>query len=122
MVFNHILDFGSGSEMASQAAECAGEQGRFWEMHLVLFQNQSRLFGFDTGPALRELAQQVGLDRAQFDTCLSSQRYLSKVRAQHEAAKAAGVRLRPTFDINGQRVQGALPFEQLRQFIDAKLK
>jgi protein-disulfide isomerase len=121
LVFSHILDYGGRSELASQAAECAGDQGRFWEMHDRMFEQQSLLWGPDERGALEQIATGQKLDLAQFNNCLDSKKYLDKVRQMHLAAKQAGIRIRPTFDINGQRVQGALAYEPLSTIIDGLL-
>ena len=118
--FNHMLDFGAPSEVASQAAECAGDQRSFWKMHDALFANQDRLWDSTVG-VVKALAQEIKLDAGAFNACMDSGKYLAKVRAQDAARKSAGVRIRPTFDINGQRIQGAANFDLFQQFIQKAL-
>jgi protein-disulfide isomerase len=121
LVFWHVLDFGDNSQAASEAAECAGEQSFFWEMHALLFERQSQMWRNPRQMAV-ELAGEVSeLDQDRFRTCMTEARYAEKVRADDQARRRMRVRLRPTFDINGQRVQGALPYEQLSRVLDEAL-
>jgi len=121
LVYWHILDFGPPSQAASEAAECAGEQGRFWEMHRILFEEQARMWENPRQTAL-ELAKRVpGLDRERFRTCMAEGRYAAKVRADDQARREMGIRFRPTFDINGRRVPGAVPYAQLSRILDEAL-
>lgn len=121
LVFWHILDFGPPSQAASEAAECAGEQGHFWEMHRVLFENQGQMWRNPRQTAV-ELARQVpGLDLDRFQSCMAEGRYATRVQADDRARRELGVRFRPTFDINGRRVPGAVPYEQMSQILDEAL-
>ncbi|MCX7852624.1 MAG: DsbA family protein [Caldilineales bacterium] len=115
--FWHILDF-PNSVQASAAAECAGQQGAFWRMHDLLFQNQDRLWrGEET--VLTELAASLGLDTAAFGACLAGGEMHERARAVDRLVKAQGVRVRPTFEVNGQRLQGSPPLAQWRQILDS---
>ena len=96
---------------ASEAARCAGDQGRYWQMHNLLFQNQ------DTWSPLSNVsnvfsgyAGQLGLNRGTFDACMSSGTHNAAVVAAGEAAIGAGAQATPTFSVNGQLVEsGNLP-------------
>lgn len=122
LVFRHILDF-SRSQAASEAAECAGAQGRFWAMHHILYEKQGEWASAgDMSQTFIGYAASLGLDTAAFGQCYDSHQFAEKVRADDAAAKAAGIRTRPTFDVNGRRVEGALPFAQFRRVIDAALE
>jgi predicted DsbA family dithiol-disulfide isomerase len=103
---------------ASQAGHCANEQGKFWDMHDLLFQNQ-RALQIDK---LRGYATQIGLDQAKFDECLDSDRHAATVEADTKAGAAVGVRGTPAFFVNGQFLNGAQPFENFQKLIDAELK
>jgi protein-disulfide isomerase len=119
LIFRHILDYGDPSLFASQAAECAGEQGKFWAMHELLFQRQD-LVWTGTVDLFRNWARDdLKIDADRFATCVSSGKYKSKVDGVYAAARASGVRVRPTFDINGKRVQGALDFSEFQKIFDA---
>jgi protein-disulfide isomerase len=111
---------------AAEAAYCAGEQGRFWEMHDVLFQNQHAL----EPPQLTEHARTIGLDAATFRRCLTSGRHASQVDRGIADGAAAGVQGTPGFIIGrtregdiveGTALRGALPLETFRQIIDQLL-
>ena len=84
---------------AAEAAEGAGAQGRFWEMHDVLFENQTALQDTD----LVAYAKQVGAERAQFVRDLSGHAYAARVREHFMGGVRSGVNGTPTFFINGLR-------------------
>ncbi|MBI3734464.1 MAG: thioredoxin domain-containing protein [Chloroflexi bacterium] len=119
LVFRHILDFGEPSLFASQAAECAGDQGAFWAMHGLLYQRQDAVWTADAALFKGWAKDDLHIDADAFAGCLTSSKYKSKVEAQYAAARASGVRIRPTFDINGKRVQGAISFDEFRKILDA---
>lgn len=102
---------------ASEAAHCAGEQGKYWEMHDVMFANQRQL----QVPALKQAARGLGLDGAKFDQCLDSGTHTANVRADYELGEKMGVNSTPTIYINGRPLVGAQPFEQFKQIIDEEL-
>src|SRR5262245_9620297 len=78
---------------AAEAAHCAGDQGKYWEMHDLLFKNQRAL----TGPQLAEHARTVGLEPNAFGGCLSSGKYADRVSKGLEDGLAAGVQGTPSF-------------------------
>ena len=102
---------------ASEAAECAGEQGKFWEMHDIIFENQTAM----TVDDLKSYAKNIGLNASDFDTCLDDGRYTSKVQQNMQAAQAAGITGTPGTFINGQLIKGAYPFDTFKAVIDAEL-
>lgn len=109
---------------ASEASECANEQGNFWEYHDELFNKQDEWAG-KTGDgvttAFVELAGTVGLDTTQFQTCLENDKYADQVAADLKDAQSAQVDGTPTFFINGNRVIGAVPLSELSAAIDKEL-
>lgn len=111
---------------AAEAAHCAGDQGKFWEMHDVLFQNAKAL----SPPQLAEHARAVGLDGAAFDECLASGRHAARVERGLADGAAAGVRGTPAFVIGktkagdvveGTPIRGAQSLETFRRIIDQAL-
>jgi protein-disulfide isomerase len=82
---------------AAQAAECAGAQGRFWEMHDLLFEHQQRLTRRD----LDAYAGRLGLDMARFAAEMGDEVYLQRVREHMEGARRSHVRTTPGFFVNG---------------------
>ncbi|MCX9078783.1 MAG: thioredoxin domain-containing protein, partial [Candidatus Methanoperedens sp.] len=117
-VFRDAPILGPASGWAALAAECADDQGKFWEYHDLLFANQGDL----TRQNLTVYAQQVGLDTTTFDTCVDNQTHLEELQNDLSAAQAAGVSGTPTFFINGRRVVGAQPYEVFAQIIDEELE
>ena len=102
---------------AAEAGRCAFEQGKFWQYHDSLFQNQGRL----DAVGLKAQARDVGLDGAAFDRCLESGKYTEAVKKAFDEGMGLGVTGTPTFVINGQKVVGAQPFSALKAVIDAEL-
>lgn len=111
------LSFHQNAVKAHQAAYCAKEQDKFWDMNDKLFSNQQAL-GLDK---LRGYAKELGLDTAKFDACLDSDKYIDKIRANQAAGAAAGVSGTPAFFINGIPLSGARPFSEFQKIIDAEL-
>jgi protein-disulfide isomerase len=93
------------SLQASVAAECAREQGKFWPYHDKLYANQHALSLAD----LSSYAEQVGLDTAQFQSCVVEDRYKAAVEADLDTAVDLGLRGTPTFFFNGQKIEGVIP-------------
>jgi len=85
---------------AAEAAHCAVEQGKYWEMHEVLFQNQRTL----APPQLAEYARTVGVDGSKFDECLSSGRHAARVERGLAEGAAVGVQGTPTFVVGRRRL------------------
>ncbi len=83
---------------AAQSAECAGGQGRFWEMHDLLFANQEYLRATD----LRRYADRLGLEMARYIAEMDDQVYRPRVREQLQSGLDSGVRATPTFFVNGR--------------------
>lgn len=92
---------------AAMAAEAAGEQGKFWEMSKLLFENQDRL---STAP-WTELADQLTLDRTKFDTALNSQTLKAKIDRDEAAAIALKIPGTPSFFLNGVRLEVSSPLD-----------
>jgi len=101
---------------AAEAANCAGDQERYWEFSDDLF--SSDVLGRET---YERLAQELALDLEIFTECLDDQRYKAEVEADFNFASELGVRSTPTFFINGLAVVGAQPFEVFEQIIDMEL-
>jgi protein-disulfide isomerase len=112
------LPFHKSAGPAAEAAMAAHAQGKFWEMHDKLFENNKAL----DAPSLEKYAQEIGLNVAKFKADMESRRYESAVKADVEYGKTLGQFGTPTFFINGRKVSGALPFESFKQIIDEELK
>src|SRR5262249_15232850 len=96
------LPFHAHSVLAHEAAVAAGAQGKFWEMHDLLFANQERLSEND----LLQYAKQLQLDIPDFQNALRSHSYRGVVDADVDEARGLGVTGTPTFFINGKRLVG----------------
>jgi protein-disulfide isomerase len=105
------------AQKASEASECADDQGKFWEYHDVVFANQSAI----DVDSLKGYAAELGLDTGTFDECLDSGKYEQEVLQDMQDGQAAGASGTPAFFINGQHVSGAQPFSVFQQVIDAAL-
>ncbi len=93
---------------AAEAARCAGDQGQFWQMHAMLYRNQDQWSPLSTVTnVFSGYAGQLGLNRAQFDSCMSNGTHRAAVVAAAEAAIAAGANATPTFSVNGQLVDAS---------------
>lgn len=106
-VFRHLplVDVHPKAELAAEAAEAAGAQGRYWEMHDRLYANQDRL----KAPMLVEHAAAIGLDLARFTRDLGDGRFAEHVREDAESAEASGAGGTPTFFVGERRHTG--PFD-----------
>jgi protein-disulfide isomerase len=83
---------------AAEVAECAAAQGKFWQMHDLLFENQAHL----KLPQLRDYARSLDLDMARVTAELDDEIYLQRVREHQRSGQASGVRATPTFFVNGR--------------------
>jgi protein-disulfide isomerase len=94
---------------AAEAAEAAGAQGKFWEMHDRLFENQRAL----DHPHLVQSARELGLDVPRFETALAEHTYANRVHEDFLSGARSGVNGTPTFYINGRRHDGSYDLETL---------
>lgn len=102
---------------AAEAGQCAREQGRFWEYHDRLFANQQAL----EPELLKKYAADLGLDAAQFNSCLDTAKYAERVQEQMGAGAQLGVSSTPSIFINGRLLSGAQPYETFTAVIDEEL-
>jgi protein-disulfide isomerase len=102
---------------AAEAGNCAKEQGKFWELHDMMFSRQSEL-GVDD---LKRHARELGMDQDAFDACLDSGRFAERVNADLTAGQQYGVSSTPTVFINGRAVMGAAPFAMFSAIIREEL-
>jgi protein-disulfide isomerase len=118
ILYKHFpLSFHREAMNAHRASLAAGEQGKFWEMHDMIFDSPAGL----SPEAMRKHAETLGLDLAKFDADYKSDRILAKITADQEEGKKALVRGTPAFFVNGKMISGAQPFEAFKKEIDAQL-
>jgi protein-disulfide isomerase len=122
------LPFHKQAFKAAEAAHCGGEQGRFWEMHDFLFQNQSAL----APDQLAAHARSLGLDEAKFQRCLGSGKFADAIKSDIADAGTVGITGTPTFLIGvvqpgddrvkvGKKLVGAKSYEEFKAAIDGML-
>jgi protein-disulfide isomerase len=115
---NYPLPFHNNAEPAAEAAMAAGAQGKFWQMHDKLFENNTAL----DRPNLEKYAQELGLDMAKFKADLDSQKYKDSIQADTKEGQAVGVNGTPAVFINGRKINGAYPWETFKKIADDELK
>ncbi|HEY7063538.1 MAG TPA: thioredoxin domain-containing protein [Chloroflexota bacterium] len=121
LVWHNFAFLGQESVWAAEAADCADEQGRFWDYHDKLYAAQSgENRGTFSKDNLKRFAADLGLDQPAFNACVDSDRYAGQVKAETEAGRQQGVRVTPTLFVNGQKLEGVPSFEQLSQVIAAQ--
>jgi protein-disulfide isomerase len=109
---------------ASLAAACANDQGKFWEMHDAIFQNQDRWNGEATSrprPVLADLAKGLGLDMSKYGACMDNETHHAQIQANLMEAERRGVNQTPTFVIGDKIVPGAIPYDTFRKLVDDEL-
>jgi protein-disulfide isomerase len=102
---------------AHEAARCAGEQGKFWEYHALLYQNAPRA----SPDELRAYAAQAGVEPAAFQACVDERRYRAAVQQDVDEGRRLGVSATPTFFVNGRQISGALPLGRFIEVIEDEL-
>jgi protein-disulfide isomerase len=124
--FRPVLDFNPRSQVATEAAYCAGDQdpARFWAMHNLLFEQQAELWAAsDAAPVVKRFAGELGLRQADFTACLDSGKFKVQVVAHDQARRDAGIRQRPSFRVvgpaqpTGRLAAGSQPFDAFQKLI-----
>ena len=122
LVYKHSAFLGQESVWAAQAAECAADQGKFWEYHDLLFEKQDgENVGTYTKENLLSYAKELGLDTAKFEPCVKNDETLQRVVTDTNEGRQVGVTGTPTFFINGKPLVGAQPAQAFQAQIDAAL-
>ena len=109
------LSFHANAQKAHEAAECAGDQDMYYEMHDALFEN-----GVSGGvAAFKTFAADLGLNQAEFDDCLDSGKHEAEVKKDMADGMKAGVQGTPGFIIEGQLISGAQPYAVFEQLLNS---
>ncbi len=112
------LGFHDRAQAAAEAAQCANAQGKFWEYHDKLFENQKAL----QTEKLKQYAVDLGLDADDFGECLDSGRFRDDVTRDQREGSTYGVRGTPAFFVNGRFLSGNQPFDAFAKIIDEELE
>ena len=119
VVFKHNpLPFHKDAFPASEASLCANDQGKFWEMHDKLFENQRAL----TRPDLDKYATELGLDAGKYKSCMDSHKHKAQIEGDQELAGKVTARGTPNTFVNGRKLTGAKPFAEFKTVIDEELE
>jgi protein-disulfide isomerase/copper chaperone CopZ len=120
LVYKHfpLSSIHPNAQKAAEASECAAEQGKFWEYHDKLFENQRSGFSVEK---FKQWAKELGLDTTKFNDCLDSGKYAQKVKDDFQEGLQKGVSGTPSVFVNGELIVGAVPYEVLKQKIDSLL-
>jgi protein-disulfide isomerase len=122
LVWHDFAWIGSESRQAAQAARCAGRQGKFWEYHDHLFNNQrGENRGQFSAENLQKFAADLGLNAGEFASCLEAAEDIPAIQAELANARGEGIRATPSFRVNGQQLVGARSMDAFSQAIDAEL-
>lgn len=120
------LSFHQNAQKTSEATECAGDEGKFWEMHDTLFQKQDEwASASNVNDLLKKYAADLGLSSS-FDSCLDDGTYAQEVQKDFADGSSAGINGTPGFwvigkDGKGQQISGAVPFQNFKTVIDSLL-
>jgi protein-disulfide isomerase len=111
------LDFHQHAQKAAEASLCANDQGKFWELHNAMFENQQAL----AVEQLKAKAVELGMNAEQFNTCLDGSKYAAQVKTDFDEGAKAGVSGTPAMFINGRFLSGAQPLNEITKVIDDEL-
>jgi protein-disulfide isomerase len=120
---NFPLPQHSNALISAEAAQAAGAQGKFWEMHNMIYSGQndwsenSKALEIFTG-----YAQKLGLDVKTFTDAVSQQKFQDNIFKDRSDGQALGVNATPTFYVNGEKLNGIPSLEDFKKLIDGKLK
>jgi protein-disulfide isomerase len=119
--FDYPLPMHRNTWFASNAAACADEQGKFWEMHDMLFANQDRWNGEATSSpkgAFKGYAQALGLDVPKWEACYDADRYHSRIASNRAEAERRQIGSTPTFIIGNKMVANSVSFDQFMKYVE----
>ena len=118
-VWRHLplTDVHPRAQLAAEASEAAAAQGKFWEMHAILFRHSPHL----SAKAITQFAEEIGLDMPRFNNEMSDHVYLQRVREHHAAAVELGLRGTPSFFVNDKLVDVSFGLNHLEDAVRAAL-
>lgn len=118
------LEGHANTRAAHNAAWCAGEQNKFWEMHDAIFQAQDRWSGYATRrplPVFEALAQQVGLNVPQYQGCMTSRKFAGHIQSNYDEGLRLGVGSTPTFLIGTKKISNNMSYDEFKKHVDEAL-
>ena len=117
-----VVGMFKNSREVAEAAECSAEQGKFWELHDLLYQQQKEWKKSSNINALiQSYATHLKLDRNKLGLCLKNPEIRRRIQRHDEMARQLGINGTPTFFVNGRRVPGAIPFDLFQRVINDAL-
>lgn len=118
-VYRDLITMGENSILAAGGANCAGEQGKYWEFSDGLHSGKPGLMY--TEKSLLEIAVSLGLDTEKFKQCLDSKEYVEEIKKDTKDAISAGARGTPTVFINGRIIKGLASLGEYEKIIDEEI-
>ncbi|GEM_PF-1787311 len=118
LIYRYFPGHGTGEE-AMKILYCANEQGKFWELHRAISDNQSVVADV---AKVKGLATGVGADISKINSCLDAKKYDAKIQSDTSIGTSSGVNGTPAFFVNGTLISGAQPFSAFKTAIDAILE
>jgi protein-disulfide isomerase len=119
--FKNFIVGGPTTATAANAALCAADQGRFWDYYEMLFSQQGVSANSFSKASLKQYGVQLGLNAEQFDQCVDADTHLEQVYRDSSEGQSQGVTGTPTFFIDGEKVEGAIPYADFKARVDAAL-
>ncbi len=113
------------SQPASNAAACASDQGKFWEMHDRIFASQDQWSTEATDnpkPFFQKYAEQIGLNMGTWETCYDARKHQGRILANAAEGERRKVNQTPTFIVADKQYAGALPYDALKAIVDSATK
>lgn len=120
---NFPLPQHKNAKLAATVAEAAGKQGKFWEMHDLIFQNQSDWSEEKNAAAIfAKYAQELNLDLARFQTDIASEEIKTKIENDYKSGVKAGVNSTPSFFLNGKKMDNPRNYDEFKNAIGQALR
>lgn len=119
--YDFPLPMHKNTAYAHNAAACAGEQGKFWEMHDQLFNTQDQWNGEATDnpkPFFQKYAQTIGLNVQQWESCYDTRKFQKRIEANMAEGIKRNVGQTPTFIIGNKAYPGSLPYDEIKRLVD----
>jgi len=121
IVFHDFAFLGQESNWAAEAAQCAGEQGKFWEYHDKLYASQrGENQGAFSKDNLKKFGSDLGLGPS-FAACVDSGKYAQTIRDEQKTGQGLGVKATPTLFVNGRKLEGVYSYDDMKKIIDPLL-